>query len=108
MTHPAIEVDLVQALHREGLNQSEIARLTGIKRTTLGQWIRARRSGAEVLPCRSVVLDAHHIGSCELRAGLPHEQYAYLLGLYLGDGCISLMKKGVYALRIACCEEYPN
>jgi hypothetical protein len=33
--------------------------------------------------------------------------YAHLLGLYLGDGCISAHARGVYALRIACCDDYP-
>lgn len=31
-----------------------------------------------------------------------------MLGLYLGDGCISSGPKGVYSLRIACCDDYPR
>jgi len=31
-----------------------------------------------------------------------------LLGLYLGDGCLSEQKKAVYALRIACDSKYPG
>ncbi|WTW94365.1 transcriptional regulator [Streptomycetaceae bacterium NBC_01309] len=38
----------------------------------------------------------------------PPDQYAYLLGLYLGDGCISSYRKGVYGLRIACCNGWPG
>ncbi len=38
----------------------------------------------------------------------PEAPYAYLLGLYLGDGCISSMHRGVYSLRIACCDAYPS
>jgi hypothetical protein len=34
--------------------------------------------------------------------------YALLLGLYLGDGCLSALKKGVYSLRIACDDRYPR
>jgi hypothetical protein len=38
---------------------------------------------------------------------LPRGLYAYLLGLYLGDGNISLHERGVYRLRIVCCNDYP-
>lgn len=41
-------------------------------------------------------------------AQLPKETYAYLLGLYLGDGCITADKKGVYRLRIFLDAIYPN
>jgi len=36
------------------------------------------------------------------------QQYAYLLGLYLGDGCINMAKNGrSYFLRIALDKKYP-
>jgi hypothetical protein len=38
---------------------------------------------------------------------LPAEQYAYLLAMYLGDGCIASNAKGVHRLRIACDMKYP-
>jgi hypothetical protein len=41
----------------------------------------------------------------------PGRDYAYLLGLYLGDGCISASgdpAKGVWALRIACADAWPG
>lgn len=34
--------------------------------------------------------------------------YAHLLGLYLGDGCLSAYPRGVYALRVACDVRYPR
>lgn len=34
--------------------------------------------------------------------------YSYLLGLYLGDGCISATRRGVYSLRIACADAWPG
>ncbi|MFF4007988.1 transcriptional regulator [Streptomyces sp. NPDC001717] len=34
--------------------------------------------------------------------------YSYLLGLYLGDGCISPHPRGGHHLRIACADAYPN
>jgi hypothetical protein len=39
---------------------------------------------------------------------VDEEAYAYLLGQYLGDGCLSLMQRGVYRLRIACDLRYPD
>ena len=41
----------------------------------------------------------------------PTDVYAYLLGLYLGDGCISRNgdpAKGVWVLRIACADAWPG
>jgi hypothetical protein len=39
---------------------------------------------------------------------LPQVPYTYLLGLYLGDGCLSAGPREVYRLRIACAERYPG
>ena len=41
----------------------------------------------------------------------PRADYAYLLGLYLGDGCISVggdPAKKVWKLRIMCCDAWPG
>jgi hypothetical protein len=41
----------------------------------------------------------------------PQDSYAYLLGLYLGDGCISRAgssQKDVWALRIMCANAWPG
>lgn len=35
-------------------------------------------------------------------------EYAYLLGLYLGDGCVSRWRKNVWALRITLDQKYPG
>jgi hypothetical protein len=42
--------------------------------------------------------------------GPPSDEsaYAYLLGLYLGDGCISPHPRGGYYLRIACADDWPG
>jgi hypothetical protein len=39
---------------------------------------------------------------------LPAASYAYLLGLYLGDGCISAHHRGVFRLRITLDTRYPR
>ncbi len=41
----------------------------------------------------------------------PQDDYAYLLGLYLGDGCINRQgpeSKGVWKLRIMCADAWPG
>ena len=45
---------------------------------------------------------------CEPTVRLNQEAYAHLLGLYLGDGCVSALAKHVYSLRIACADSYPG
>jgi hypothetical protein len=39
---------------------------------------------------------------------LDETAYAYLLGLYLGDGCLTRQRKDVYVLSIACCDAWPG
>jgi hypothetical protein len=67
------EVDLVLELARAGHSHNAIARLTGIPRTTIRNWL-----GGHVPTCRGIVIDT-----------LPGAAYSYLLGLYLGDGFIA-------------------
>jgi hypothetical protein len=39
---------------------------------------------------------------------LPQRQYSYLLGVYLGDGCISAAPRAVWKLRLAMDAAYPG
>jgi hypothetical protein len=101
------EVRLVQRLAAEGLNNCEISRDTGIPRTTVRDWVagrspRATRVGPE--GCASCATCGHpeHDPS-----QLPADEYAYLLAMYLGDGCIATTAKGVHRLRVACDMKYP-
>jgi hypothetical protein len=41
-------------------------------------------------------------------AEVPPSQYAYLLGLYLGDGWVVAMARGSFALRISLDQHYPG
>ncbi|RSS32390.1 transcriptional regulator [Streptomyces sp. WAC08241] len=58
---------------------------------------RARRTSTPCSRCRPV-------------PELPDDTaaYAYLLGLYLGDGCISDHPRGGHYLRIACADAWPR
>jgi hypothetical protein len=95
----AEEFKAVQRLIENGLNDCAIARKTGIPRRTVWDWrrsplVRSRDSGE--LPCKAHDFD-----------GLPAGAYSYLLGLYLGDGCISRHPRRVWRLRITLDKKYP-
>lgn len=74
------EVREVLRLIGEGWNNDQIARSTGISRWTIGHWRRGGVPGRN-RPVRS------SCPRCDGR-GLDEAVYAYLLGLYLGDGSI--------------------
>src|SRR4051812_4814871 len=88
------ERETVERLLADGFNDCEIARRTGIPRPTVRGW-----RIAPPRPRAPAVLDP---------ATLPQADYAYLLGLYLGDGYLARHPRGVYALRIALDERYPG
>ncbi len=78
----------MRALVDLGLNDCAIARLTGIPRTTVRDWRRSTRWRAHQGK-RNGALEAGSCARCGHPAHAFHEfgsRYAYLLGLYLGDG----------------------
>ena len=84
-----------------GMNDCTIARQTGIPRRTVWDWrcispIRARGPSAS-----SACAVDHDFFA------LPPAAYCYLLGLYLGDGCISRNGR-VWRLRIVLDAKYPG
>jgi hypothetical protein len=96
----AEEWELVARWIAWGLNDCQIARLTGIPRSTIRGWRHlGRRPGG--LPGRS---------DCPICDGvlIDYPSYSYLFGLYLGDGCLSEAPKRVFRLRIVLDSRYPN
>lgn len=89
----------MRALMAAGSSLNSLSKRTGINRATLRDW-RAR-------PERDLT-DCVRSNTCPRcsHATLTEPEYSYLLGMYLGDGCISVMKKGVYSLRISCDTKY--
>ncbi|OSC47252.1 transcriptional regulator, partial [Streptomyces sp. 4F] len=85
-----------------GMSLNNVSKQTGIARATIRSWtVRV-----EPMPhMRSAVCYR-----CAETPALPADQaaYVYLLGLYLGDGCLSPTRKGVYVLRIACADAWPG
>src|ERR1700736_4922424 len=91
------------ALMERGISLRSISMSTGISRATLHDWREHPVSANPRAVCPR----------CALSPMLPEPQadYAYLLGLYLGDGCISLAgtrDKRVWKLRIACADAWPG
>jgi hypothetical protein len=96
--HDAITVAHALELSGGGLNDCQVSRRTGIPRTTIGMWRRGKVPQKRPAPC-------------DLCAGrspdLPGAKYTYLLGLYLGDGCISRDPR-TYRIRIFLDAKYPQ
>ena len=83
-------------LSRDGTATAAIARQLGVPRSTVRYWLDrfagvaqpAEATGLNPVQCGFESLHQHH-----------YSRYAYLLGMYLGDGCISRMPT-TYVLRI--------
>jgi hypothetical protein len=86
-----------------GMNNCQISRITGISRPTIRDWRHRPISWPVVRP----VLGASACPRCD-RGDLNRRAYAYLLGVYLGDGYISRQPNGVFKLRISCANRYPG
>lgn len=93
------QFDSVQRLIASGLNDCAISRQTGIPRPTVRDW---RRRPPRRLQHRS----SSPCGVDHDFTALPPDAYAYLLGMYLGDGCISRARR-VWRLRVTCDIKYP-
>jgi hypothetical protein len=103
------EFEAVQQLIRAGLNDCAISRETGIPRGTIRDWRhQGDRTRRDSRGERRMVPRGHAV-ACPLCDGVPFDRprYAYLLGLYLGDGCLSPAPKGVFKLRIVLDNRYP-
>jgi hypothetical protein len=93
------EFEAVQRLIAAGLNDCAIARQTSIPRRTVRDW----RCRPQVLSRQSST-SPHCVHDF---ASLAPNDYSYLLGLYLGDGCISRYGR-VWRLRVTLDAKYPD
>ncbi|MFJ4712372.1 transcriptional regulator [Streptomyces sp. NPDC088785] len=90
------------ALVAQGRSLNSVSKETGISRAALRSW------GQRLEP-----LGRSRSAPCPRCDGTPRPPedpaaYSYLLGLYLGDGCISRFRGGTYFLRIACADAWPG
>ncbi|MFD9338805.1 transcriptional regulator [Streptomyces sp. NPDC060028] len=74
---------------------NSVSRETGISRSALRAW----QHRIEPLP---------RLNQTACSAPADSAAYAYLLGLYLGDGCISPHPRGGHYLRIVCADAWPG
>jgi hypothetical protein len=88
-------IAMVLGLTEQGLSDYEVARRTGVSRSTVQNW---RRFG---------VPTGHDAARDSLKRPLDEGAYAYLLGLYLGDGHVA-PAKGSWVLRITLDASYPG
>ena len=103
MTHPVDVVARSRELARTGLTATEIARRIDVPRSTVRDWLAGRvPAGREGAGAGCPACGALH----ELES-LP-AAYVYLLGIYLGDGCLSPHPRGVFKLRISLDARYPG
>lgn len=96
--HSRETVDRVLALCVPGVTTRAVADLTGVPYSTIAYWRRgARRAGPDRCgPCPRCT-DAALATS-----------YPYLLGMYLGDGHISMGRRGTQFLSIYCADAWPG
>jgi hypothetical protein len=105
---PAAEIAKALELVATGLDDRSVARATGIPAETVRTWRRgriperAKRALAGLPSCSRCGGAMHDPGT------LPREAYAYLLGMYLGDGCVAPSGRGSYSLRLALDVAYPG
>jgi hypothetical protein len=105
---PAGDIAEVVRLIESGVTDDAIALRTGIPRETIRAWRggrvpeRARRVLAGEPACERCGGSGHH------RSSLHREWYAYLLGMYLGDGCLARTASGSWSLRLALDVAYPG
>lgn len=104
MARPLQERLEVIRLRRAGHSGKGIARLSGIPRSTVRDWIRDSAGVAQT--AEAADLKSAQWGFESLHQH-QHPAYVYLLGLYLGDGCISRMRR-TYVLRIFLNESQPH
>lgn len=89
------------ALVAQGRSLNAVSKETGVSRAAIRSWqihVEPRRHSGRPCP------------RCQDIPTAPANQaaYAYLLGLYLGDGCINAHRRGVYFIRIALDNAWPG
>ncbi|MEN3537782.1 helix-turn-helix domain-containing protein [Microbispora sp. ZYX-F-249] len=101
--HPREPVDRALRLSALGYNDREVAAFCGVSLGAVQKWRTGVRRVREDE-------DRRRNGSCPRCYNRPLDRpsYSYLLGLYLGDGHISLGPKRVHRLSIFCGDSWPG
>lgn len=98
---PQSDVDRALSLVSRGHTPTEVARIALIPRETVREWSYGRSLRQKRSAGSSCSYDQHV-------SELEYTAYGYLLGIYLGDGCISERPRGVSKLRLTLGSMYPQ
>jgi len=98
-----VTVDMALRLSAIGILDSENARICEVSVAAIRHWRCGRRRAAH----GTASVRRRQCPRCHGRP-MDESAYAYLLGLYLGDGYISRGRRDVYVLWIACCDDWPG
>jgi hypothetical protein len=101
--YPPETVDLARLLSSLEILDRENAAICDVSVAAVRHW----RRGSRQPPERTGPRQTRRCPRCHRRT-LEEPAYSYLLGLYLGDGCLTLGRRGVYALSVFCCDEWPG
>jgi hypothetical protein len=105
--HPITTVQAALRLLENGRNPAQVGRALALPESTVSNWRRGR------VPARALAAEAGVTfcpdcgGEAHRFEALPPGEYAYLLGSYLGDGCIFHSGRTTY-LRITQDVAYPG
>ena len=96
-------VDMALHLSRIGILDRGNARICGVSVAAIRHWRNGRRRASDGPGAER----GRQCPRCHGRS-MDEPAYAYLLGLYLGDGSITRGRRDVFALWIACCDDWPG
>src|ERR1700722_2431384 len=104
------EYQEVMRLHNQGLNDCEIARQLKIPRGTIRDMIK--KPNYHNNKPKANIANTNLLNSLQNPITQEDEDlqktFAYVLSMYLGDGCLSLHRRKVYRLRVSLDAKYPN
>jgi hypothetical protein len=86
---PDHDVARVFRLQDAGLSHARIARRVGISRATVRDWLADGEAAVLARPMRRTGSHPQGVQRCPLSTDLDERAFAYVLGQYLGDGCVS-------------------
>ena len=101
------DVRRVFELWEQGVPKEAIARRTGVSHMQVRRWIGRGRDAVLNSPMRRARCSEQN-SACPLVQDVHERRYAYLLGMYLGDGYIATEPNGVHRLRISICDDHPG
>jgi len=101
--YPRTTVDIALLLSRLDVLDRENAQICGVSVRAIRHWRYGSRRDSKAIRKRR----GPPCPRCDGRP-LDESAYAYLLGLYLGDGHITHGRRGSYALNVKCCDNWPG